>query len=178
MNVFFQNVLNWLRPQQRVPLRPDALRVVHQLTDCSWFSSIGEPLPKPAYRVSTWFEAIQHATSLDYDDFGLERANEFRLSVYEREPPRLDSWNSVIKEIKRHSEPLVTTKLSRSGLDEHVIRAINGTVRWDLVHMLAAVHFSDVYRSRFYDDLLAWYLCGHFPCGWEGTYPEGKFIIL
>ncbi len=106
MNIFFQNMLNFLRPRQQVPLRPDALRVVQQLADCSWFSSVGELLPRPAYQVATWYEAIQHATSLDHDDFVLERANEFRLSMYEREPARLDSWNSVIVEIKRHSEPL------------------------------------------------------------------------
>jgi hypothetical protein len=31
--------------------------------------------------------------------------------------------------------------------------------------------------NAFFVDLIDWYRAGHWPCGWDGTYPEGRLIV-
>jgi hypothetical protein len=41
----------------------------------------------------------------------------------------------------------------------------------------AAVEISNASTQTFFTDLMKWYRLGHFPCCWEGKYPEGKLIV-
>ena len=37
--------------------------------------------------------------------------------------------------------------------------------------------FADVYPPGFYASQAYWYVKGHFPCGWQGEFPNGTLII-
>ena len=47
----------------------------------------------------------------------------------------------------------------------------------NIVLILMANFYSDFYKADFFIALLEIYLSGHLPCGWNGSYPEGKIMI-
>jgi hypothetical protein len=151
----------------------DRLEVVH------WFAQVGQPLAadEPVLLLASWQDAVEHAISPANDEFVLEPANELRANVFRVSPQHAQTWNAVVQQIKPHSELLAERKISAAQLPHNIVAAITGTVHWDMIHILLAFHFQDSYRSTYYEHLLEWYLRGHFPCGWQGAYPQGAFIV-
>jgi hypothetical protein len=179
MRSHFHYLLRFLTRQPNVQLDARAIRTVERLDAVSWFTHVGQPVVDgvPMLLLSSWQEAVECAISPAYDDFVLEPANELRSNVFRLAPQHARTWNAVVQVIKPHSEPLVERKIAAAHLAHTIAKTISGTVHWDMAHILLALHFQDSYRSAYYDDLLGWYLRGHFPCGWRGEYPKGEFII-
>lgn len=50
---------------------------------------------------------------------------------------------------------------------------LHNVVRWDLLALSMRHEYGEVVgASPYYDELEAWYLAGHFPCGWLGVVPD------
>ena len=50
-------------------------------------------------------------------------------------------------------------------------------VQWDILHVCMEAEYADVYPPGFYASQAYWYVKGHFPCGWQGEFPNGKLIV-
>jgi hypothetical protein len=53
-----------------------------------------------------------------------------------------------------------------------------GCLQWCVLHALLEAEFQRHVKTRFNTGIVAWYLKGHYPCGWEGSYPEGRLIVF
>ena len=47
----------------------------------------------------------------------------------------------------------------------------------NIVSLFMMHFYSKYYNSVLYDKMLKIYLAGHIPCGWNGEYPEGRFLV-
>jgi hypothetical protein len=50
-------------------------------------------------------------------------------------------------------------------------------VEWDIMMLLTEADHSDLVKPAFYAVLGFYYIKGHFPCGWEGNFPQGRLIV-
>lgn len=69
-------------------------------------------------------------------------------------------------------------KVVQIDLEDSFRQEISFSIRGDMLGIAMETEFADVSLGNFYTSkILKWYENGHFPCGWEGIYPEGKLIV-
>jgi hypothetical protein len=71
----------------------------------------------------------------------------------------------------------VRPKIEPVEREHELPKAFEHTVQWDILHVCMETEYADVVPSGFYAGLASWYIRGHFPCGWQGVYPQGMQII-
>ena len=54
---------------------------------------------------------------------------------------------------------------------------LESPTNWTILHMTMEYEYMDVNPLGFFSEVGGWYLRGHFPCGWEGSFPEGRLIV-
>src|SRR3954465_6246478 len=90
-------------------------------------------------------------------------------------PSRSQEWNGIVTSvsplIRRHVDLQISqVSVLYPRLDFSV--AASG-VRWQLIHACIEVAYSDLMPTGFFFALANYYLHGHYPCGWDGDYPDG-----
>lgn len=158
-------------------MHPRTRKTFDKLDAVSWFASIGQPVDGPVTVVKSWADAMAHCNSQVYDDLLLEAANRYSEAVSKSNPARFAKWNEIICELKKTTIPLVDRKIALVLRDNKLPQVFEDTVNWDILHLGVEAEFADVYPPGFFASQSYWYLNGHFPCGWEGNFPEGKLII-
>jgi hypothetical protein len=83
----------------------------------------------------------------------------------------------VAGELKSLTVPLVQRKTSGIIQQHHLSKAFEDAVQWDILHACIEAEYADVYPPGFFASQAYWYVKSHFPCGWEGEFPEGKLIV-
>jgi hypothetical protein len=90
---------------------------------------------------------------------------------------RYRKWNEITVDLKGRIEPMVSRKITNLSVAQNLPKAFENCVRWDVLGACMEAEYSDLRPLGFYTDLAAVYLNGHFPCGWEGLYPSGHFLV-
>jgi len=85
-------------------------------------------------------------------------------------------WNSEIELIKKEYLPSILDKIIERNEKRFLIEILDD-VKMNIVLILMADFYSDFYKADFFIALLEIYFSGHLPCGWNGSYPEGKIMI-
>ena len=82
----------------------------------------------------------------------------------------------INKEIKALMEPLVEEKVRPIAEREGLSTKFEACVKWDLLGYCRDLEYGDNPNSFFLrqGDI---YLRGHFPCGWNGKYPNGWLVV-
>ena len=89
----------------------------------------------------------------------------------------MDQWSDVLAEVKPAAIALVQQKTERVVRESRLPQVFVHTVEWDIVHVCMEAEYADVYQPGYYASQAYWYVKGHFPCGWQGDFPNGKLII-
>jgi len=150
---------------------------VKDLRQAQWFTRLGIRDTEVADVLSSWDEAIQSCSSIEWENLCLEAANQYCLRLVERSPERWEKWNEIVSEVKPIAEALVREKTKQVIDANNLPKVFLDTVNWDIVHLLMESEYADVYPPGFYASQAYWYVKGHFPCGWKGEFPNGKLII-
>jgi hypothetical protein len=91
---------------------------------------------------------------------------------------RFREWNTIVRELKKSTVPLVQRKtksvVDANGLPQGFINA----VQWDVLHVCMEAEYAEVFPPGFFAAQSYWYSQGHFPCGWEGDFPQGRPVIF
>ena len=95
----------------------------------------------------------------------------------ERSPERLRKWNEIVNGLKKTLIPFVQGKIEPVVWEHRLPKAFEHVVQWDILHACMETEYADVYPTGFYANLASWYIKGHFPCGWQGVFPQGILII-
>jgi glycosylphosphatidylinositol transamidase (GPIT) subunit GPI8 len=153
--------------------------VLSELISTNWFRNVGNEVEQNVKRLSNWKEAIDACSSIEWENFRLDRGNELSEELSAKDLDRYASWNDLALEIKFKAEPLFEKQLKEVKIFEAYPKKLLSCVRWDVLHICLEAEFGNIVQSSFYlNHLKPIYVSGHFPCGWtEGKYPEGRLVI-
>lgn len=131
-----------------------------ELQRIPWFKSVGETIiDTNIHQVFTWEEAYQELQdeSYTYASFhgDVDQSHPIWSLAY-------DKAYEAVEASGRNQELEPGNPVARSAA-------------WDIAG--TAYQLTIGVKDGFYVKLLEWYRKGHWPCGWQGTYPEGKLII-
>lgn len=148
-----------------------------------WFEHCGEPftgkLSMPFEQVTSWAEAERHNAEPAWETATLEAQNQLSLWLHLHAKPRYQQWNEIMVKHQTSSiSPATGDRLMALQKEHQLAQAFLDTTRWNLMGAL----MEDTYRDTghpvyFFHELLEVYEAGHYPCGWVGTWPEGKLLI-
>jgi hypothetical protein len=156
---------------------PRTIATLDQLDSVDWFVNVGKTDQGEVEFVASWDAAIQSCSAPEWEDLTIEAANQLRNRIRERSRERFNQWNSVLKVVKPFSDALVRDKtadvVNSSELSERFLKC----VRWDMFHLCMEAEYSDIAEPAFFASLSFYYFNGHFPCGFSGAFPQGRFVI-
>jgi len=150
---------------------------IDRLEKASWFSRVGVPTGPTVAVVSSWPEAIEYCAAPEWEDLLQEMLNQYREYIDEHFKERLQAWNEIIREVKKITTPLVERKIEAVVRENNLPRVFRLRVNFDATIFCMEAEYADICPPGFFTRLGAWYLDGHFPCGWWGPFPEGKLIV-
>jgi hypothetical protein len=150
---------------------------LEELEKVEWFYATGRKDTEAAVILSSWKEAISFCASNEWQDLLLEATNQYheKLSNISRE--RSSQWNIILREVKTVTAPLVARKIERVVKENQLPKIFEDTVNWDIMNLAMEAEYSDICSPAFFASQAYWYTSGHFPCGWQGKFPEGRLIV-
>jgi len=95
----------------------------------------------------------------------------------ERSKDRYAQWNNIVLELKKTTVPFVQRKIEAVVRENNLPKVFERTVQWDILGVCIEAEYADVYPPGYYASQAYWYVKGHFPCGWEGQFPQGQLVI-
>ena len=57
------------------------------------------------------------------------------------------------------------------------MKEVTGSLKGALLGALREIRYHDLTLATYYMLPASWIFKGHFPCGYEGEYPDGKLVI-
>jgi hypothetical protein len=151
---------------------------LQQLDEARWFDRVGEAVAEDRVVVlGSWDEAIAECGSPRWKHLQLVATDRLTVPLASRAPERFRRWNDVVEEVKAMTTPLVRRKIRRVVRENDLPDVFSHCVEWDILHACMEAQFADVVPPGGYSALAYWYVSGHFPCGWEGTPPDGSLIV-
>lgn len=156
----------------------EAKKLLATIEKVTWFCNVGQSLENVnARQVHSWREAFKLCRSRLSQNVQLESGNILSEKLCYRFLERYRSWNELVGKISRSTDPLVLWKiLSAPDLPKFSEGVLNA-IRSDLRMALMELEYADLIAPRFFAERAKWYLAGHFPCGWDGDFPEGQLIV-
>lgn len=149
-----------------------------ELASKDWFSCVGIRDSGRVSFASSWDEALAASESPYWRDLCEEAANQYRERLVERDRDRFNEWNKVVRMVKAVSVPLVIRKTESIVAAHSLPHTFVDSVHWDILHLGMESEFADVFPPGFYASQAYWYAGGHFPCGWEGAFPDGRLVVF
>lgn len=153
------------------------LATLDDLRRVTWFSSVGVRDSDGVVVLASWEEAIASCAANEWENLLLEAANQYRTRLAERAPNEFSGWNARVERVKALTVPLVEEKTKDVVQAHSLPRVFVDTVQWDVLHLCMEAEYADVFPPGFFASQAFWYVRGHFPCGWEGAFPEGRLIV-
>ncbi len=162
-------------------MKPSTEATLEQLSNVDWFTNVGtfrgiEDRSKISL-VPSWRKAIDHCSSVAWENLCLEAANQYRERLVERSPERFCQWNDIVASLKPAVQPFVQRKIEEVVREHDLPSVFEDTVQWDILHVCMEAEYVDVCQPGFYASQAYWYTKGHFPCGWDGDFPAGVLVV-
>jgi hypothetical protein len=141
------------------------------------FQYVGRHEPSTPIAASSWSEAMFYCSSDEWQDVIIEATNLYRIKLLNISKERYNGWNIIVKDVLPRVEELVTRKTKKVIEENNLPKIFIDTVIWDILHLAIGLEYADMQEFSFFVNNGYWYLNGHFPCGWQGDFPEGKLIV-
>jgi hypothetical protein len=151
-----------------------------KLEETDWFRSVGEPIADATVpRIRSWKEAVALRTSRLQKNIANESANALTEKLCFEFPKRYHGkWNKLVTAVRKIWDPISATKIKKVMMDNKLNIAFVDSVNWDILFSCMELEYADLVPPRFFKERLDWYLAGHFPCGWDGVFPDGRLIVF
>ena len=166
-------------------LQKQTRSLLNKLEDTEWFTAAGKPLPESmhhlAIRVSSWHEAIEDCSSIEWENFTLEQRNLLTMHLHVHAHDRYQKWNDIAIECNELLAVMLKKKLSTIAEllgTETNYKKIWKSIRCDIRGACMELEFSDIREPGFFCGLMEWYFAGRFPCGWGEPDVDGKTVLL
>jgi hypothetical protein len=159
-------------------MHPRTIATLEQLEQAKWFVNVGVQDTQSAIVLSSWKEAIEHCSSIEWENLCLEAMNQYRERLVEISSQRFAQWNEIVNALKPTTMPFVRRKIERVVQENNLHVVFENTVQWDILGVCMEAEYADVFKPGYYASQAYWYVKGHFPCGWQGDFPNGRLIIF
>ena len=156
--------------------------IVERLRDIPWFENCegGKAVSKYDISYAKDIDRVKkHCSSIRWDNIRLARREDVTEYMAVKRIAERRLWNPFAIKLKEDIMPdfkvYVKEKWEKKfeWTDE-----IKKTVCKDISYSIMIYQFRDFYVEPFYDEIISIYEQGYLPCGWKGTYPNGKIIIF
>lgn len=158
-------------------MNPRILNTLNELERANWFSKVGAKDSDTVIFVPNWDRAVSLCGSIEWENLCLEAVNQYCERLREKNRHCLERWNEIVHKLKQVTIPMVRGKIATVVSDHGLPKQFEDTVQWDILHICMEAEFADVFPPGFYASQAYWYVSGHFPCGWEGSFPQGKLVV-
>jgi hypothetical protein len=148
-------------------MHQSTLATLDQLKRADWFAKVGINDALSAIVLSSWDEALACCAKLEWRNLRLRAANQLRARIVEKSRDRFQDWNHIVVEIKKTSIPFVKERIDKIARENHLPKAFEDAVQWDILHLCMEAEYADIVPASFYAGTAYWYAKGHFPCGWR-----------
>jgi hypothetical protein len=157
--------------------------VAARVNSISWFAHCGEQLAldltMQTEQARAWAQAVESCKAPAWENAQLEAQNQLTLWLHLNDRANYRRWNEIVVAHKDATVNPLTEKILAPFRAEHGLDiAFVHSVQWDILGALIEnSYLRSGHRAFFFLELLTVYEAGHFPCGWEGEWPEGKLLV-
>ncbi len=157
----------------------ELMQVFTWLDEIPWMERVGSAWPGQAgvETVNDWDAALAPLMTASLDAYGpnghLFEPSQRCIGVIESETWR-DYWERAREDVAPFTNfsPYIPRALSKEQCDEV----------WEYLYefvsfLLAECIAPEVVDMHYFRDMLTWFRKGHFPCGWEGVWPQGRMRV-
>jgi hypothetical protein len=129
--------------------------------------------------VDNWDAARRSYEGWPWRNTVIEASNALRLFLHNRHLNEYCEWRKIREEVNKSLERIVhprTTEFSReNALGERFIDCVD----WDIGMVLQESGYLKFRAPPFFTRvILSVYEDGHFPCGWDGNWPDGRLVAI
>jgi hypothetical protein len=154
------------------------IATLNELEGINWFTKVGLRDSDYPVFLKTWKDAIESCESDAWESLRLEAANQYCERLQEHNVQRFDNWNILVQEVQQIVTPLVLRKTKTVVEANRLPKIFVDSVNWDILHLCMEAEYGDIFPPGFYASQAYWYVHGHFPCGWQGNFPDGRLIVF
>lgn len=161
-------------------MKQETLSLLERLTDCSLFTSVGQPIESESLGVvPTWKAAYRQCKSRDTKRAWVEAMNAISDQLLsQKQLARYRLWNDIASEARQRVKSSLMHQLDLTSERNNFDVVFANCVVGDFVGASLELEYADIARSSFFAELSKWYFAGHWPCAWEGEYPAGRLIVF
>ena len=155
---------------------PDVKAFLRRVEEADLFNNVGHPITAAGVvQLTTWAEALRSQDSQAWEDFQLDRHNEMASCepIVEAHSDYAKADDAFVTNVKACLNGLIEPLLSTLPLSDDGRLSVHNETRWQLLHACYEIQYRHLYTVYWHNELAEWYFRGHFPCGWEGDWPEG-----
>lgn len=152
--------------------------VLTLLDDSVWFRAVGKKHDVTFKVVESWLHALASCSSHEWINVLNEGFNILGTKVQSRAMPRYQEWNDLIARVRPPVIELAKKKTEIVSREHKLPEQFLGSVFGSVLGIAMESEYSDLVEPSFFTNIiLDCYLKGHFPCGWEGEFPNGRLIV-
>lgn len=159
-------------------MHPETIATLDKLRNVEWFRAVGTYKDDLSIPLHSWPQAMAACASAKWQGIILEAANQYCERLAERSRERFNRWNDIVNEVKPVILQLVEEKCRKVIEKEKLPRVFLDSVQWDILHLAMEAEYHDVSPPGFFASQSYYYWKGHFPCGWDGDFPNGKLLVF
>ena len=136
---------------------------INELDQIPWFQNLGQPI---------FLDSIKQVTNLEEALSYLQDEAWTYATFHDHITSDHPAWENAYDRAK----DAAARKLAKLNVSSDEI-ALEDAAAYDAAG--AAYELATNSKDRFFVDvLMKWYRLGHWPCGWDGHYPDGKLIVF
>ena len=159
-------------------MNPKTAELFNRLESAEFFTAVGQQDGGNWCYATSWMEAVAECVSSKWSNCHTELINDLRMDVRSKAMDRYQTWNSVVTNIR----PIVSNLVERKALTQFRVIGLPEKIAPHLTGILLTVVLSYEYSNislirELPERIAAAVLAGHFPCGWEGEFPDGRLIV-
>lgn len=155
-------------------------KFIKQVMECNWLKNCGKEgdFGFEVEYIKSQSKVKKLINGIKWENICLEECGDLTafLHIHYNEDYN-KYWNEMVKKIKKDYISVISESLEAALQDNKDKDSIIIDIKSNLVTIFMLNFYSEYYKSDFYDKMLEIYLSGHLPCGWNGDYPEGSFIV-
>ncbi|MFF2094569.1 hypothetical protein [Paenibacillus sp. NPDC058174] len=155
--------------------------LVERISNIIWFSNCGNKLELninfEVVNEANWKKATKQSQSRYWEEITQEAGNKLTEFLSVKFPDRYKERNKLVRESKELIEVYVVPEINEYINHKVLSPLILENVKWDVVSAIMEYNYKAEKEPIFFLELLKVYESGNFPCGWKGSWPDGKLIV-
>lgn len=171
--------------ERRCPydLSSTSTAMIQRIKSIDWFYNIGGEVEEAdVRRAGSMAEARQFALCNAYVNVLIEASNDMTCFLFEQYPDRYqETWNEIshaaLERLHETFDIAVGIGIKRLQIFETMREDLRETIEIPPLLAIHEIEYADVLDASLGQRLVTWYERGHWPCGFEGTWPDVRIVV-